>query len=111
MFTETVVPFWNSEEGLIERIELLADHVQLGTYNNAVRVYATTAGATDFTISGSLKKTSCAWCQTHVGQTYHRGQFMPELPKHPNCSHYYEVERIGAKPEAAFIEFWNLISP
>ena len=79
------IPFWNSEEGLLERIGLLGDQIQLGTYNNAIKVFATAVGATDFTIAGELSVTSCAWCQMHVGQVYHRGQFMPDLPKHPNC--------------------------
>ena len=110
MTQDAAVDFWNSLEGLTERIGLLADQVQLGTYNSAVKVYATAVGATDFTISGSLTKSSCGWCAMHVGQTYHRGQFMPDLPKHPGCPHYYEVERVGANPDDAFREFWNLIS-
>ncbi len=104
------VEFWNSENGLMERIGLLADQVQLGTYNRAVKVYATAVGATNFTITGGLTKNSCSWCAIHVGQTYHRGQFMPELPKHPNCPHRYEIERVGSTPEQAFREFWNLVS-
>ncbi len=108
MLSDAAVDFWNTEEGLIERIGLLADQVQLGTYNNAVKVYATSVGATDFTVVGPPGK--CSWCAMHVGTTYHRGQFMPELPKHPRCPHYYEIERIGASPESAFAEFWNLVS-
>ena len=103
--------FWQTEEGLLERIGLLGDQIQLGTYNHAVQIAATAVGATDFTISGDLTTTSCAWCQMHVGQTYHRGQFTPILPKHCNCTHYYEVERIGAAPssEEAFASFWGLL--
>ncbi len=45
----------------------------------------------------------------HVGQTYHRGQFMPYLPKHPHCEHYYQISRVGAETEeSAFAAFWNL---
>jgi hypothetical protein len=103
--------FWNSEKGLLERIGLLGDQIQLGTYNNAVKVYATAVGATDFTISGDITATSCAWCAMHVGQTYHRGQFMPDLPRHPWCIHTYDVERIGAapNPDEAFAAFWGLL--
>jgi hypothetical protein len=104
------VSFWESKEGLLERIGLLADQVQLGTYNNALQIAGTAVGATDFTINGELKATSCSWCAMHVGQTYHRGQFTPILPKHPNCPHYYDVERIGANPESAFAAFWGLLS-
>ncbi len=110
MFSDAAVDFWNTEDGLIERIGLLADQVQLGTYNRAVKVYATAVGATDFVVAGDLKPTSCMWCQMHVGQVYHRGQFMPELPKHPFCPHYYDVQRIGTEtPESAFAAFWGLL--
>ena len=48
---------------------------------------------TDFVISGDLKATSCEWCIGHVGVIYHRGQFMPSLPKHPGCTHFYDILR------------------
>lgn len=107
--SDAAVGFWESEEGLLERIGLLADQVQLGTYNQAVKVFGTAVGATDFTISGDLTNNSCSWCIMHVGQVYHRGQFMPELPKHPYCPHYYEIGRIGANSESAFAAFWGLL--
>ena len=110
MSISDAVNFWETENGIMERIELLADQVQLGTYNKSVKVFATSVGATEFTIAGGLKPSSCEWCQMHVGQVYHRGQFMPELPKHPNCPHHYEVGRAGAEPESAFAAFWELQS-
>jgi hypothetical protein len=101
--------FWSTLDGLLERLNLLADDVQQGTFNKAVKIYATNVGATDFTISGVLTKNSCEWCALHVGQTYHRGQFMPYLPKHPHCNHFYEVGRVGAEnEESAFAAFWGL---
>ena len=108
---DAAVPFWNSEEGLLERIGLLGDQIQFGTYNGALKVIATSVGATDLRISGSLSKNSCDWCKLHVGQTYHRGQFTPELPKHPGCPHFYEVERTGAEPiepDSEFAAFWEV---
>ena len=110
---DAAVPFWNSEEGLLERIGLLADQVQFGTYNGALKVIATSVGATDLRISGDITRNSCEWCALHVGQVYHRGQFTPELPKHPKCPHYYEIERTGAEPvdpDSAFAAFWGLVS-
>jgi hypothetical protein len=103
------VGFWESKEGLLERLNLLADNVQQGTFNKAVKIYATNVGATDFTISGDLTKNSCEWCIMHVGQSYHRGQFMPYLPKHPHCEHFYQVDRVGVETEeSAFASFWEL---
>lgn len=104
------IGFWESETGILERLSLLADDVQQGTYNKAIKIFATNVGATDFTISGGLSRNSCEWCIMHVGQTYHRGQFLPYLPKHPHCPHFYEVERVGAEtPESAFAAFWGLL--
>ena len=91
--------FWQSENGILGRIGLLADDVRLGTFNNAMKVYATAVGVTDFQVSGEISENSCDWCILHVGQIYHRGMFMPYLPKHPNCVHYYDVARVGAQPE------------
>ncbi len=71
---------------------MLADDVQLSTFNDAVKVFGMTIGVTAFKISGTLKLTSCQWCINHVGNVYHRGQFMPDLPRHPGCNHYYDIQ-------------------
>lgn len=91
--------YWGTEEGLLKRIDLLADQVQLGTFNNAVKVYATSVGVTDFTIAGELKPTSCEWCELHVGKTYRYGMFLPNLPRHPHCPHWFDIARVGPAPE------------
>ncbi len=83
--------YWQTPNGILDRFGMLADDVQLATFNDAVKVYATAYGATDFRISGSLKLTSCQWCINHVGAVYHRGQFMPDLPRHPGCPHFYDI--------------------
>jgi len=69
-FFDAAVPFWNSEEGLLERIGLLADQVQFGTYNGALKVIATSVGAADLRISGDITRNTCEWCALHVGQVY-----------------------------------------
>jgi hypothetical protein len=91
--------FWQTRQGILDRIGLLADQIQLGTFNNATKVYGTACGVTDFRISGDITSTSCSWCIMHVGRTYHRGLFMPQLPKHPNCIHFYDIERVGKPPK------------
>jgi hypothetical protein len=96
-----VVDYWQSQDGILDRFSMLAEDVQLGTFNGAVKVYGTAYGVTDFTISGDLKATSCEWCVSHVGVTYHRGQFMPDLPRHPKCPHFYDITRVGEDPQVA----------
>jgi len=90
--------YWASEEGIMNRIDLLAEDVRMGTFNNATKVYGTAVGATHFKISENLIPTSCSWCRLHVGRTYRLGMFMPHLPKHPHCIHYFIPLRIGAPP-------------
>jgi len=93
-----VTEYWLSGDGILDRMGLLADDVRLGTFNNAVKVYGTAVGVTDLKISGGLTATSCEWCRMHVGNVYHYGMFMPHLPKHPNCVHWYDIFRIGSPP-------------
>ena len=93
------VDYWQTPGGILERFGMLADDVQLATFNGAVKILAAAYGATDFQVSGNLKLTSCQWCINHIGVTYHRGQFMPDLPRHPGCPHFYDILRIGS-PEA-----------
>lgn len=87
--------FWESEAGLLERIDLLGDQIQLGTYNLATLIFGLNAGANAFQISGDLSQNSCEWCIMHVGQIYYRGQFLPTLPKHFHCVHYYIPVKLG----------------
>ncbi len=90
---ELVPNYWETPEGIFDRFGMLAEDIEFGSFNNAVKVYGTALGVTDFTVSGNLGATSCSWCQNHVGVKYHLGQFMPDLPRHPHCIHYYGVER------------------
>jgi hypothetical protein len=93
-----VEAYWQSPDGILDRFSMLAEDVQLSTFNGAVKIYGTALGVTDFVISGDLKATSCEWCIGHVGMVYHRGQFMPDLPRHIKCPHFYDIFRIGEPP-------------
>ena len=83
--------YWKTPRGILDRFGMLADDVQLASFNDAVKVYGLALGTGAFRISGSLKGTSCQWCINHVGAIYHRGQFMPDLPRHPGCTHFYDI--------------------
>ena len=102
--------YWLSGEGILERIGLLADDIRLGTFNNATKVYGTAVGVTDFRVSGDLISTSCGWCRMHVGNVYHYGMFMPSLPKHPNCQHFYDIYRVGSEPASEYVTLSWLFS-
>jgi len=89
------VSYWQTMEGILERIDLLADYVQLGTFNHTVLVHSTAVGATHMQIKGGVGPNTCEWCGLHNGKVYRIGMFMPTLPKHPNCIHWYDILRIG----------------
>jgi len=40
---------------------------------------------------------TCEWCGEHIGRVYRMGQFMPDLPKHVNCWHFWDLEYVGEK--------------
>ena len=88
--------YWQSAEGILDRFSMLAEDVQLSIFNGAVKIFGNDLGVTDFIISGNLRPTSCEWCINHVGVIYHRGRFMPDLPRHPGCPHFYDILRVGA---------------
>jgi len=90
--------YWKTPNGILDRLGMLADDVQLATFNDEAKALGLALGAAAFRISGSLKLTSCQWCRNHVGVVYLRGQFMPDLPRHPGCPHFYQPIKEGANP-------------
>lgn len=104
--TAADLDFWASERGLLERVALLGDKVQLGVYNLATQLLGYNAGAYGFRISGDLGPNSCQWCILHVGKVYPAGTFMPTLPKHPHCPHYYEPVLSGDKQSLWWLLPW-----
>jgi hypothetical protein len=93
------VNYWQTSEGISERLTMLAEHIEWSTFNNAVKVYSTAVGVTEYDIAGQLKKGSCPWCIDHIGRVYRLGQFMPILPRHIGCEHYYSPKRVGPLPQ------------
>jgi hypothetical protein len=45
------VPYWETQDGILDRFSMLAEDVQLATFNGAVKIYGTALGVTDFVIS------------------------------------------------------------
>ncbi len=70
---------------------MLADAVEYRTFNRAVQVTGSALGIRKFRVAGMIDAKTCGWCAEHNDQVYVFGQFMPDLPKHPNCRHYWDV--------------------
>ena len=40
---------------------------------------------------------TCDWCGEHIGRVYRMGRFMPDLPKHIGCRHFWDIAYVGEK--------------
>jgi hypothetical protein len=83
--------YWSSEDGILIRLEMLGEAVVYGTYNHAVQISANAFGITHLQIAGPAGGPICDWCEEYLDRLYRVGQFMPELPHHPRCRHFWDV--------------------
>jgi len=83
--------------GIGVRLEMLGHQIEYGTFNMSVKIMATSVGIFNFKMIGPDDELTCEWCGEHMGRVYRMGQFMPDLPKHPNCRHFWDLEYLGEK--------------
>lgn len=83
--------YWSTEKGIAVRLEMLGHEVHWGYFNNAVKVFASEIGIKKFKMVGEITVTSCAYCEHYVGHVYRLGQFMPDLPAHVFCKHWWDL--------------------
>lgn len=78
--------YWTSPTGLLKRTEWLADNYTVQTYNTAVQVIGAKNEVWGFEWVVTIHTVhTCDYCDSQSGRQYRAGQFMPELPVHPNC--------------------------
>jgi len=82
--------YWSSESGITIRLEMLSHNITWGYFNNAVKVSASTFGIKYLKFVGPVVG-ACPYCEPRVGRTYRLGQFMPDLPAHPWCRHWWDL--------------------
>jgi hypothetical protein len=71
---------------------MLAEAVTWRTINGAIQVYGSEAGVDDFEwVTQYDEVNPCDYCDSQSGRRYRRGQFMPEIPAHPNCRCFWDV--------------------
>jgi intein/homing endonuclease len=81
--------FWKSLDGLLMRIDLLAQNLAWKSYNEAMQETLRFEGVTwvewvsDYTQDPA--RGPCLYCDSQSGRRYRLGQFLPSLPHHPNC--------------------------
>jgi hypothetical protein len=70
---------------------MLGHQIEYGAFNKAIQITASSVGIFTFEIIGPDDEKTCNWCAEMLGRVYRRGQFMPQLPKHPWCRHWFDI--------------------
>lgn len=83
--------YWKSDQGLAARIEMLAEQVIWKTFNGAMKAYAGESGIKQFEWVTQIDVRTCNYCDAQSGRRYRIGQFMPEIPAHPDCRCHWDI--------------------
>lgn len=83
--------YWTTPAGIKVRLADLAEDLAFRTYNNAIQVYASSAGVKEFKWLTVWDERTCDYCASMNGRTYRRGQFMPANPAHPGCRCTWDI--------------------
>jgi len=90
--------YWSTMGGIGVRLEMFGHQLEWGTFNDSVRITASAVGIFDMKIIGAIIATSCAWCRENLGKVYRSNRgFLPKLPHHPNCGHWWDIAYVGEK--------------
>lgn len=87
--------FWTSEAGLLVRLEDLSWTLHTQVYNNAIQVRVNADPALSIVEFGYVTEGDnrvCEDCSRFEGRRFRRGQFMPNLPRHPGCRCYWDLQ-------------------
>ncbi|MCJ7573447.1 hypothetical protein MUO93_04185 [Candidatus Bathyarchaeota archaeon] len=60
-------------------------------------ITASRIGVFNFKMIGPDDERICDWCAEHLNRIYGMGIFMPDLPKHPYCRHFWDIAYVGEK--------------
>lgn len=87
--------YWLTDEGIDDRLEMLAEQVAFRTFNSALVTEGKKQGYSKYVVRGPWDAKTCDSCAEVVGRSrfnvYTAYQFMPILPRHPNCRHYWDI--------------------
>ena len=90
--------YWSEMGGIYVRLDMFGHQLEWMTYNTAVRITASSVGVFNLKMVGPLDERTCEWCEEHVGRVYQSNRgFIPMLPKHPNCRHWWDIEYLREK--------------
>jgi len=71
---------------------MFAESLVWGEFNNAIITISTSQlRVMEFQVMGPMDERTCEICAEHVGNVYRLGEFMIDLPAHPNCRHWWDI--------------------
>jgi hypothetical protein len=83
--------FWLSEQGLDVRLQDLAEAVTWETFNDMTQLTGNEEHAKAFEWVTEISPETCDYCDGQSGRRYRIGQFLPQIPSHPNCRCHWDV--------------------
>ena len=89
--------YWSTMGGIGVRLEMLGHQIEYSTFSRAIIITASSIGRFDFKMIGPDDERTCNWCGEHIGRVYRMGRFMPDLPKHIGCRHFWDIAYVGEK--------------
>ena len=94
--------YWSTMGGIGVRIEMFGEQLEWGTWNNSVRIVASSVGVFDMKMIGETGLTAkgnpmCDWCGEHIGRVYrsNRGFFQSHTKHFQHLFSYESVARRG----------------
>ena len=79
-------------EDLLVRLADIGDVIDVRRLpTGALQVYASIFERIEFEWVTQIDERSCDYCDSQSGRIYRFGQFMPEIPAHPNCRCYWRL--------------------
>jgi hypothetical protein len=71
---------------------MLSESIEWGHFNEAIiRISTSKLKTLEFQMMGPIDERTCPLCLEYVGQVFRLGEFMINLPAHPNCRHWWDL--------------------
>jgi hypothetical protein len=83
--------YWSTPEGIQVRLDFLGHDVVWSSYNEASQITLRELGASWVEWVTEITPRTCDYCDRQSGRRYHLGQFVPKLPRHPNCRCWWQL--------------------
>jgi len=84
--------FWTTAAGILARLAMFAESLEWGSFNEAIiKISTSQLRNVEFQMMGPTTGNICELCDENVGKVFRLGEFMIDLPAHPNCRHWWDI--------------------